>query len=534
MINTELVSSRAMNIAPTNENSQESRLSPWVFVVAAGYFLLHMLTATRYGYFRDALYYLACSEHLDWGYVDQPPLIVALAWFARHTLGTSLPALLFWPALAGAARIVLTGAFARELGAGRFGSALAAMLAATPPVRYVLDHQFAMNALEPLFWTGCAYLILRMIKTGDLRLWLAFGAIAGLGLENKYSIAIFAFGLLAGLLVSAQRKLLFTPWLFAGGGVALILFLPNLLWNIHHHWPFLELMHNIRVSGKDVALPPLAFLKQQIMMIGLASFPFWFAGLLFYLFSRNAKPFRAFGWAFVITIAFFTMAHGKDYYSAPAYTIVLAAGAVAAERFLGKPLFDARPLVRAILKPLAFAWLILGILLILPVVLPILPIEELVKFQERWGITHSSTEKSQIGATLPQYFTDEFNWEEMAQAVARVYHTLTPEEQAKTAIFTDNYGEAAAIDFFGPKYGLPKAISGHQNYFLWGPRGYAGEIVIRVGAPLEGVRSSYERVAVGATIENPYAFSNETRPILLCRGRKENYQTQWSNVKKWE
>jgi hypothetical protein len=168
------------------------------------------------------------------------------------------------------------------------------------------------------------------------------------------------------------------------------------------------------------------------------------------------------------------------------------------------------------------------------VVLPILPIEELVKFQERWGITHSSTEKSQIGATLPQYFTDEFNWEEMAQAVARVYHTLTPEEQAKTAIFTDNYGEAAAIDFFGPKYGLPKAISGHQNYFLWGPRGYAGEIVIRVGAPLEGVRSSYERVAVGATIENPYAFSNETRPILLCRGRKENYQTQWSNVKKWE
>jgi len=523
-----------MDLPQENENSSGGPLSLWVFAVAAIYFLLQMLTATHYGYFRDALYYLACSEHLDWGYVDQPPLIAALGWIARHTLGTSLPALLFWPALAGAARIVLTAAFARELGAGRFGTALAAMLGATPPVWYALDHQFAMNALEPVFWTGCAYVILRTIKTGNPRLWLAFGAIAGLGLQNKYSIAVFAFGLLAGLLLTAQRKLLFTPWLFAGGAVALLIFLPNLLWNIRHHWPFLELMHNIRVSGKDVALPPLAFLKQQIMMTGPITFPFWFAGLLFYFFSRSAKTFTAFGWAFVITIAFFMVAHGKDYYSAPAYAIVFAAGAVAAERFLKKSFFEGWPRVRAILKPLAFAWLILSVLLILPVVLPILPIDEFLKFQERLGITHSSTEKSQIGGTLPQYYTDEFNWEEMTQAVARVYHTLTPEEQAKTAIFTDNYGEAAAIDFFGPKYGLPKAISGHQSYFLWGPRGYTGEIVIRVGAPLEGVRSSYESVTVGATIENPYAFSNETRPILLCRGRKENYQTQWDKVKKWE
>ena len=509
-------------------------MSPWVFAVAAAYFVMHMLTATRYGYFRDALYYLACSEHMDWGYVDQPPLIVALSWFARHTLGTSLRALLFWPALAGAARIVLTAAFARELGAGRFGAVLAAMLAATPPVWYVLDHQFAMNAPEPLFWTGCAYVILRMIKTGNLRLWLAFGAIAGLGLENKYSIAIFAFGLLTGLLLSTQRKLLFTPWLFAGGGVALVLFLPNLLWNIHHHWPFLELMHNIHVSGKDVALPPLTYLGQQILMAGPVTFPFWFAGLLFYFFSRNAKTFRAFGWAFVITIGFFLMAHGKDYYSAPTYAIVLAAGAVAAERLLGKPIFDARPWARAMLKPLAFAWLIAGVLLILPLELPVLPIDRFLEFQAHLPIQSARTERSQIGAALPQYYADEFNWEEMVQAVARVYQTLTPEEQAKTAIFTDNYGEAAAIDFFGTKYGLPKAICGHQSYFLWGPRGYTGEIVIRVGATIENVRSGYESVAVGATIENPYALYYETRPILLCRGRKENYQTQWDKVKKWE
>ncbi len=188
------------SVTPSNRQRATppaSLLTPCL--IALGYSLLHLLTASRYGYFRDALYYIACSQHLDWGYVDQPPAIVFIAWIARHTLGLSLPALLLWPALAGAARIVLTAAFARELGAGRFGVVLAAVLAAVPGVWQVIDHQFAMNAFEPLFWTGCAYVALRMIKTGNPRLWLAFGAIAGLGLENKYAIAAFAGALLAGL-----------------------------------------------------------------------------------------------------------------------------------------------------------------------------------------------------------------------------------------------------------------------------------------------------------------------------------------------
>ena len=259
------------------ENQEHELAQAWWFfpaLIAAIYFTLHLLTATHYGYFRDALYYLACSEHLDWGYVDQPPLIALLAWIARHTLGTSLRALMVWPALAGCGRILLTAAFARELGAQRFGTALAAMLAATPGVWYVIDHQFAMNAFEPLFWTGCAFLLVRMTNSGNSRLWLAFGAVAGLGLENKYSIAVFAFALLAGLLLTAQRKLLFTPWLLAGGGVALLIFLPNLMWNIRHHWPFLELMRNIRASGRDVVLTPVAFLGQQVLLMTPFSLPF--------------------------------------------------------------------------------------------------------------------------------------------------------------------------------------------------------------------------------------------------------------------
>ena len=354
-------------------------LWPWVYLIALAYLALHLATSTRYGYFRDALYYLACSEHLAFGYVDQPPLIAVLGWLARHTFGTSLPALLFWPALAGAARIVLVAAFARELGAKRFGTVLAAALAATPSVWWVIDHQFAMNVLESILWTGCAYVILLLIKSGNAKLWLAFGAIAGVGLQNKYSIAVFAFALIAGVLLTRQRKILFTSWILMGGALAFLIFLPNLIWNIQHQWPFLELMRNVRATGKDVILPPGKYLLQQILMMNPVSFPFWFGGLIFYFFSREAKAYRAFGWAFVITIAFFMIKHGKDYYSAPAYAMLLAAGAAAAERLIASVKFFEHPRRRIVMRSACFLWLVLGVVPLLPLVLPVLPIDAFLR-----------------------------------------------------------------------------------------------------------------------------------------------------------
>ena len=527
-----------MPATPVSDDvSPRPSLWPWVYLIALGYFALHMVTAARYGYFRDALYYLACSHHLAWGYVDLPPLFPVIAWSARHTLGSSLYALMFWPALAGAGRILLIAAFARELGAKRFGVALAATLGATPAVWWVTDHQFAMNALEPLLWTGCAYVLLRMIHTHDQKLWLVFGAIAGVGVENKYSIAIFAFALLLGLVLARERKLLFTPWLLAGGAVALLIFLPNLIWNIRHHWPFLELMHNIRVTGKDIAYPPVAYIGQQIAMMNPFSFPFWFRGLVFYFFSRGAKSFRAFGWAFSITFAFFLIAHGKDYYCAPAYPMLLAAGAVAAEKLLSHPIGQQTERTpsrwRTVLRPVCFAWLAIGIAVPLPLVLPLLPLDAFVRYQSHLSAQPKPTERSFVGAVLPQYYADELPWERQVAAVARVFRTLSGEEQAKTAIFCDNYGQAAAIDFFGPRYGLPKAISGHQNYFLWGPRNYTGELVILVGVPEGDARKEFASVEVAATLDIPYAYFYETRPILVCRGLKWNLQEIWPRVKNW-
>jgi hypothetical protein len=516
----------------TEHKAQSSKRSlwPWVYAVALVYFTLHLLTSTRYGYFRDALYYLACSEHLAFGYVDQPPMIALLGWIARHTLGTSLPALLFWPALAGAARIVLTAAFARELGARRFGTVLAATLAATPGVWWVIDHQFAMNSLESLLWAGLAFVILRLIKTGNQKLWLVFGVIAGIGLQTKYAIVIFAGALIGGLLLTRQRRILFTPWLIAGGTITFLIFLPNLIWNIQHDWPFLELMRNIRATGKDVILPPGKYLLQQILMMNPVSFPFWFGGLLFYFVARDAKIYRALGWAFVITISFFMITHGKDYYSAPAYVMLFAAGAAATERLFE---FSTRRRLRSILRPACFIWLLLGVIPLLPLVLPVFPIDTFLSYQSRLPFEVPKTERSFVGETLPQYYADEFPWPGLVATVARVYHSLTPEEQGRVAIYGTNYGQAAAIDFFGPQYGLPKAISGHQNYFLWGPRHYTGDIVILLGEEESEAREVFDSVTVAATLNNPYAYRYENRPVLLCRGLKWNLQTGWSRVKKW-
>ncbi|MBV8515073.1 MAG: hypothetical protein JO260_07210, partial [Acidobacteria bacterium] len=351
----------------------------------------------------------------------------------------------------------------------------------------------------------------------------------------KYSMGFFAAALLLGLLLTPQRRLLWTPWLLAGGGVALLIFLPNLLWNIHHHWPFLELMRNIRASGRDLALPPLKYLGQQVLMMAPQTLPFWLSGLGFYLFSRRAAEYRMFGWAFVLTIVFFMLMHGKDYYSAPAYPIVLAAGAVMREIVLESARFASRPKLRARLQGAIFGVVITVSLLVTLLVLPVLPIEKFIALQKWIGIEPSPTEKNQIGVLLPQYYADEFGWTGMVEQVARVYHTLPPEAQAKTAIYTGNYGEAAAIDFFGPRYGLPKAICAHQNYFLWGPREYTGEIMILVGSGnIEEARPHFTSVDVAATLDNPYAMPHENRPILLARGLKHDLREIWPGLKNWD
>lgn len=486
---------------------------------------VQLYASGHYGYFVDELYYLACGRHLDFGYVDHPPLIAVIAWFETAVLGESLRAIRFLPVVAGAVAVVLTALVARELGGGRFAQGLAALAVAMAPGFLAMDNFLSMNAFEPLFWTGCAYLVIRMAKTGDAKLWLWFGVLAGAGLENKHSMLMFGFGLVFGLAAAREWRLLRTWWLLAGGAAAFVIFLPNLVWNIQHHFPFLELQANIRRSGRNVDLTLVSFLAQEALTMLPLSVPIWLAGLWWYLFRSEGKPFRALGWAFVVTFVLILTLNPRVYYLWPAFPILFAAGGVMWERWLASPRLG---WVRISYVALM---VVLGALLA-PMALPILPVETYIRYSEALHLAPPRIENHRLGP-LPQLYADQFGWEEMAASVARAYNALPPEVRAKTAIFGQNYGQAGAIDLFGPKYGLPPAISGHQTYFLWGPRNYTGESVI----VMDGRRSDLDEVCrsvqkVGR-VEHPYSMPYERFDLYYCQGLKQPLKQYWANVKNW-
>ncbi len=490
--------------------------------------VLHFLTNGRYGYFRDELYYLACGEHLDWGYVDQAPLIAVVARASRLFFGDSLFAIRFFPAVAGAALVFVTGLLVRELGGGRFAVVLACACVIVAPAFLALHTVLTMNAFEPLCWTTGAYLVARALRTGDARLWVWFGVLMGLGLQNKHSTLVFGFAVVAGLLLTPARRFLLSKWLWVGGLVALVIFLPNILWQIKYDWPTVEVLRNAD-KNQNLPVSPLDFFKGQLELTHPLTFPVWFAGLCFYLFARGGRPFRALGWAYVVMFVLMVALRAKIYYLLPVYPVLFAPGAVWCESLSAR--LGERRRVWRLLRPASVALLVAGGALTAPLALPVLPVETLIRYQRALGLEAPRTEKLRL-AELPQHYADMHGWEEMTAEVARVYNSLPAEERGRCAVFARNYGEAGAIDFFGARRGLPKAIGKHQNYFLWGPRDYTGECVITVGERERDVRKSFDQVELAATITHPYAIPHEQDlPVFVCRKPKRPLKEIWPDVK---
>jgi Dolichyl-phosphate-mannose-protein mannosyltransferase len=509
--------------APTRNYSTESVLIA-VFSIAA--LLVHLLTNGRYGYFRDELYYVACGRHLAFGYVDQPPLSILLLRLSEAFLGDSLFAIRLLPALAGAATVALTGLLARELGGRGWAISLACAGSLCALFNLAVGNFFSMNAFEPLFWMGAVYLLVRIINGGSPTLWLWFGVLLGLGIENKHSTVFFGVGIFVGLLVTPERRHFANKWIWLGGAIALAIALPNILWQTRHHWPTYELLSNIAHSSKNVALSPAQFIAQQITLMNPATLPLWLGGLLWLFASRGGRRYRPIGIIYLVTLAEFIILHGKSYYLAPAYPMLFAAGGVAVER-----VFAAR---LQLLKPLLLAAIIVSGALLAPMVLPILPPEKLVAYMRAIHMEPPRTETSHT-AELPQVFADQFGWEQMVGSVAYVYHHLKPEDQKRVAIFCQNYGEAGAIDFFGRKLGLPPAISGHQNYFLWGPRDWNGEVILVLDTNDTDEREQFGSVEdLGQVASSPWAMPFERgRHIFLCRDLKGSVQELWPRIKNW-
>jgi hypothetical protein len=496
------------------------------WVLAAAAVLLQMLTNARYGYFRDELYFLACSDHLAWGYVDFAPLVALLARASRAALGDSLHAIRFLPALAEGGQILITGFMARELGGKRFAIFLSGLSVLLAPVILGNATRLSMNPFEPLFWMGAAYFLLRAINRDQPKLLLASGVLLGLGLENKHSTAFFLVSLTIGLLLSPSRRLLLTRWFWLGAAIAFLIFLPNLVWQYTHHFPTLEALSNVRKTHKNIELPPLPFLRQQIMMLLPISALVWIPGLAFLLLNAKAKKYRCLGITYLVFLAVMMILKGKDYYLAPIYPMLFAAGGVFWEAQIG-----ARPRMLWIKVALPAAVFALGVIAI-PLDVPVLPVEKVVPYMEGLGIKMSRTEVQDRGP-LPQHFGDEFGWEEMVAATSQVYNSLPPEERAKTGILAGTYGDAGAIDFFGARYGLPKSISPHQNYYYWGPREYTGESLILLHYDLVDAQHGCQSVETGPTLNHPYAMQEEHYTILVCRRSKIPLAEAWSRLKVW-
>jgi uncharacterized membrane protein len=458
--------------------------------------------------------------------VDQPPLIAVLTWLVRSVLGQSLAAVRLLPALAGVAEVVLTALIAREFGGKRFAQALAAMAALIAPGILGVDGFLSMNAFEPLFWMGCAYLLIRLIKTENEKLWIWFGVLAGFGLENKYSMLIFGAGLVLGMLLTPQRHLLASRWLWAGGAIAFLIFLPNLVWNVQHHFPFLELQANIRASGRDVPLGPVAFFVQEILLMHPLTLPIWLGGLWFFFRIEAGKPFRAIGWAWIFTAAMIVTLSPRVYYLFPAFPVLFAAGGVVWEQLLASPR-------RTWLKIAYPVLMLLGGAVLAPLAIPVLSPEGYVRYTKALGFGQPAIETHEPGP-LPQIFADQFGWDEMAASVARIYNALPPDVRARTAIFAQTYGQAGAIDLFGPKYGLPPAISGHQSYFLWGPREYTGESMIVMDDSEESLDRLFTGVRKAGRVYHPYSMPYQHFDLFYCQGMRQPLQEIWPRLKKWD
>ena len=498
-----------------------------IWAIALFKLLVHLYFNNRYGYFRDEFDYFSCGDHLQWGYVDQPPLIPFLTHISRAVLGDSLRAVRFIPALASSLLVIQTAVLTREFGGRRFALLLSAICALVAPVYLSDGGLLTTNCLEPNLWMGCAYFAVLAIKRDNPRYWVWFGVVAGLGLEEKYSIAVFGLGIVIGLLLTRERRAFLNKWIWLGGVAAVLIFLPNVLWNMHYGWPFVQLMHAIRAENRDVVLGPVAYFLEQGLLLNPLTAPIWVAGLVGLLFAARFKPYRLLGWSYVVTYGVFYVLHGKSYYLAPIYPMLLAAGAVVVDEAFTRPRL-------AWLKPTIAIILLASGIYLAPIMIPVFSPDGFLAYTRHLPFKLPVMEHSHMRAALPQWYSDQFGWKEIADEAAVAWNRIPADQRGDCGIFAQDYGQAGAIDFFGRKQGLPPVMSGDRTYFLWGPRGYSGNCIVVLDDDKKVLQRYWNDVEyIGTSAPNPYALEQQL-DVFICRGKKfDSWAAFWPKLRRW-
>lgn len=482
-------------------------------------FIVHMIFAANYGYFRDELYYIISgTQHLSLGYVDFPPFIAYVAAFLSPISKDSLISIHVVPALNEAFLVFVAGMMARELGGGRRAQLLAAVSTLVTFAFLAFGSLFTPDSFDALWWSLLAYLLIRIVRRRELRLWAGAGLVIGIGLLTKLTILFFVAALvLSFLAVPSARQYLRSKWIMLGGLLSVAFVLPMVYWNSVNGWPMLHFYEEF--SGDFSGGGPVSFLYTQLALITFLTLPIVIIGLYFYLRSPEGGQLRALGLSYILLLAFMTVLDMKPYYLAPAYPMLYAGGAILIERgAISKKgvsrWFGSRPYI---------ACLVIFAILLAPIAMPILSPPALIN-----GYGAGDYQSS------PQ--ADRYGWSGMVSNLSRAYDTLPASVRSQACIFTSNYGEASAVNFFGGALGLPEAISGHNNYYIWGPGTCNGQVLITIGVSLSTDQQAYRNITTLTTIDCQYCIVYEqVLPIYLCTNPNfTSLASLWSGVRHYD
>ena len=483
------------------------------------------LLTTPYGFHRDEFLYFAMGERLRLWRMDFPPAIALLARGVRALLGDSLLAIHLVPLLAGTAVLALAVLVARELGGARFAQGLAGVCVLASPLFLRTTYLFQPVVLDQLCWTAGLYALVRLARTRDPRWWLALGVALGLGLLTKFSIAFFGAAVLVAMLATAERRSLATRWPWLAALIAIVIGSPSLVGQLRLGFPVVGYSRELQAQ-QLVHVSGFSFFAGQLGLGPAVAVAL--AGLVWLLFAHDARPFRVVGWSCLAAFAILALLHGKPYYVGPVYPTLFAAGAVWLERVTATATRGSR---------LAARWSAAGLvvaygLALLPIGLPILPPPRMARYASAMGLTGAlRTNTGEVDA-LPQDYADMLGWEEMVAGVARVYDSLSPDERRRAVIVAGNYGEAGALDFYGPRHGLPRAVSPAGTYWFFGPGDRPGEVVVALGVPPEELGRFFGEVTPVAHVGIPWAVSEERRvPISIGRRPARTLQAIWPSLR---
>ena len=486
----------------------------------------HLLTSIlgHYGYFIDEVYYIACSDRLEWGYVDHPPLSIALLTLNRAILGDSLPAIRFLPACALAATVFLTGLMTHRLGGSRASIVLSALAVIAMPVYLLMGSFYSMNAYEILMCTGLVFLVVRMVQDDRPKDWLIIGVLLGLGLEMKHTMALYVLAIGAGMLLTPVGRILWNKWFFWGMLVSFLLILPNLLWQMANGFPSLEFYRNAMVN-KNIPTGPLEVVVRQIVFGNPLAFPLWCAGLAALLFLKSLRPMRFLGFAYVFLLLVLIVSQSsRPDRIAALYPVLFAAGAVAIQAIT-------RPTAKRLVTGLTGAMLVLGAGTAAPAFTPLLSPPIAREYLVAIGLS-LSVESGKMNDPLPQWLGDRLGWRELAENVARVYRALPAEEQRSAVIVSTNYGEAGAMEVYGRALGLPPVYATHNSFHTWGPPPDSAAAYIGVFVDRPGLERIFESVVEAGVQECEYCTGPQQRiPIYVARGPRISIAKEWEKFR---